>query len=151
MMESILKGKISLKPTPWCFVAGTPAIESVVGLGAVVEWLMALSMDNVQSHVHELTLYARQQCIENFNDVVIGSQNAPKSFSLNVTSYEPHFLATLLSERYSTCVRAGFHCAQPLHQALNSKGTLRISPWLMNNKSDIDKYIKAIKMPYHNH
>jgi selenocysteine lyase/cysteine desulfurase len=91
MMESILKGKISLKPTPWCFVAGTPAIESVVGLGAVVEWLMALSMDNVQSHVHELTLYVRQQCIENFNDVVIGSQNAPKSFSLNVTSYEPHF------------------------------------------------------------
>ncbi|MGK0306703.1 MAG: cysteine desulfurase/selenocysteine lyase [Gammaproteobacteria bacterium] len=145
MMESILKGKVSLKPTPWCFEAGTPAIESVVGLGAAVEWLMALGMDNVQSHVHDLTRYARQQCIENFGDVVIGSQDAPGPVSLNVTSYEPHFLATLLSERYSICVRAGFHCAQPLHQALNSKGTLRISPWLMNNKADIDRCINAIK------
>jgi cysteine desulfurase/selenocysteine lyase len=77
--------------------------------------------------------------------VVIGSQYAPGPVSLNVTSYEPHFLATLLSERYSICVRAGFHCAQPLHQALNSKGTLRISPWLMNNKADIDRCINAIK------
>lgn len=102
-------------------------------------------MDNVQSHVHDLTLYARQQCIENFGDVVIGSQDAPGPVSLNITSYEPHFLAKILSERYSICVRAGFHCAQPLHQALNSKGTLRISPWLMNNKADIDTCINAIK------
>jgi cysteine desulfurase/selenocysteine lyase len=145
MMESILKDKVSIKPAPWCFEAGTPAIESVVGLGAAVEWLMALGMDNVQSHVHDLTLYARQQCIENFGDVVIGSQDAPGPVSLNITSYEPHFLAKILSERYSICVRAGFHCAQPLHQALNSKGTLRISPWLMNNKADIDTCINAIK------
>jgi cysteine desulfurase/selenocysteine lyase len=145
MVESILKGKVSLKLAPWCFEAGTPAIESVVGLGAAVEWLMALGMDNVQLHVHELTQYARQQCIENFGDMVIGTQDAPGPVSLNVTSYDPHFLAKLLSERYSICVRAGFHCAQPLHQALNSKGTLRISPWLINNKADIDKCINAIK------
>lgn len=145
MMDSIFKGKVTLKPAPWCFEAGTPAMEGVVGLGAAVEWLMALGMHNVQSHVHDLTRYARQKCIEHFGDVVIGSEDAPGPVSLNVTSYEPHFLAKLLSERYSICVRAGFHCAQPLHQAINSKGTLRISPWLMNDKADIDKCINAIK------
>jgi cysteine desulfurase/selenocysteine lyase len=145
MMESILNDDVTLKPAPWCFEAGTPAMESVVGLGAAVEWLMELGMENVQTHVHELSRYTRQQCIEQFGDVVIGSADAPGPISLNITSYEPHFLAKLLSERYSICVRAGFHCAQPLHQALNSKGTLRISPWLMNNKADIDKCINAIK------
>jgi cysteine desulfurase/selenocysteine lyase len=102
-------------------------------------------MDNVRLHVHELTCYARQQCIEHFGDIVIGSADAPGPVSLNVTNYGPHFLAKLLSERYSICVRAGFHCAQPLHHAINSKGTLRISPWLMNDKADIDRCINAIK------
>lgn len=145
MMASILNDKVTLKPAPWCFEAGTPAMESVVGLGAAVEWLMALGMDNVRSHVHELTCYARKQCVEHFGDIVIGSADAPGPVSLNVTRYEPHFLAKLLSERYSICVRAGFHCAQPLHHAMNSKGTLRISPWLMNDKADIDRCINAIK------
>lgn len=145
MMDSLLNNKLTLKSAPWCFEAGTPAMESVVGLGAAVEWLMALEMKNVQAHVHEMTLYAREQCIKHFGAVVIGSADAPGPISMNFTRYEPHFLAKLLSERYSICVRAGFHCAQPLHQALNSKGTLRISPWLMNNKADIDKCINAIK------
>ena len=145
MIESILNDEVTLKPAPWCFEAGTPAMESVVGLGAAVEWLMELGMENVQTHLHELSRYAREKCIEQFGDVVIGSADAFGPISLNITSHEPHFLAKLLSERYSICVRAGFHCAQPLHQALNSKGTLRISPWLMNNKADIDRCINAIK------
>ncbi|WP_210560002.1 aminotransferase class V-fold PLP-dependent enzyme [Psychrosphaera aestuarii] len=54
-------------------------------------------------------------------------------------------IANTLSERDGICVRAGFHCAQPLHDHIHSLGTLRFSSWLMNTSEDIEKSIRALK------
>jgi cysteine desulfurase/selenocysteine lyase len=145
MVDSVTSKEVTLKPSPWCFEAGTPAMESIVGLGAAAEWLMRLGMQNVHTYVNDLTQHTRRALQAEYGDIVLGSKTAPGPITLNLPNHSPHSVAKTLSERYGICVRAGFHCAQPLHAHLKSQGTLRISPWLINNQEDMDMLILALR------
>ncbi|MEM7418456.1 MAG: aminotransferase class V-fold PLP-dependent enzyme [Pseudomonadota bacterium] len=145
MVEKVSSQQNILKPIPWRFEAGTPAMENVVGLAAAARFLMDIGMDNVQQHVDSLTQKLRRALKASYPALVLGDIDAPGPVSLNPTSMSAQFIANILSERDGICVRAGFHCAQPLHEQINSQGTLRISPWLMNTDEDIEKCIDAVR------
>jgi len=145
MVDQITEGEVSFKPVPWRFEAGTPAIESVVGLGVAAKWLMTIGMETVHQQTIQLTQYTRALAIDIFGDkAVLGPRNAPGPISIHLKGNDPHVIARLLSEHHGICVRAGYHCAQPLHQSLGLSGTLRISPWLYNTTGEVDKTLLAI-------
>lgn len=135
------------KNAPWKFEAGTPAIESVVGLSKAITFLMNIGMDEVHASFTQLSQFALQEiqnklpagCIVGAVDKTSGGP-----FSLNFKGLSPHTLARGLSDRYGICVRSGFHCAQPLHDQLCVPASLRLSFWIYNNEDEISKTVDGI-------
>lgn len=135
------------KNAPWKFEAGTPAIESVVGLSAAIGFLMNLGMDNVHQHFSHLSAHAAAEISSKLPpDCVLGGLGKDKKgpFSLVYKGISPHAIARGLSDRYGICVRSGFHCAQPLHLKLNVPASLRISFWIYNTPTEITKAVDGI-------
>jgi cysteine desulfurase/selenocysteine lyase len=144
MVKTVNDDSLILKERPWCFEAGTPNIEGVVGLGVAAALLTNMGMDTVAKRVHHINSYARKKLSRINGLVLIGPPDAIGPISFDVGEANPNLIAKILSERYGICVRAGLHCAEPLHNALNIKGSLRISPWLINDKKDIDTLYNAL-------
>ncbi|MGJ8682226.1 aminotransferase class V-fold PLP-dependent enzyme [Paraglaciecola sp.] len=147
-IESIDGGQVQLKNAPWKFEAGTPAVESVVGLSAALEFLMDTDMDRVNDIFNHLSEYTYKKLTENFSEEYLISQKGSVKhgpFSLCFNGISPHIIARGLSDRYSICTRSGFHCAQPLHQMIGKPASLRLSFWLYNSEADIDATIDGIK------
>jgi len=145
-VESVTQHSIEAKNSPWKFEAGTPAIESVVGLQAAVLFLLDLGMDNVESHFKSLSEYTSICLRENLPlvNVIGGKDKLQGPFSLTSPGISPHIVARGLSDRYGICLRSGFHCAQPLHDFYNVGASIRLSFWLYNTKDEIEQAIKGI-------
>jgi cysteine desulfurase / selenocysteine lyase len=144
-------GSVSFEGATWNdvplkFEAGTPAFVEAIGLGAAVEYLEALGMDAVRAHERELTAYALERLRELPGVSVVGPA-APDQhagvLSFTVEGVHPHDLATLL-DRDGIAIRAGHHCAQPLHTKLGLSATARASLYLYNEPSDVDALIDGI-------
>ena len=107
-------------------------------------------MDNVRGHEIELTNYAVKRLSEELGDSVsiVGPKNANERgglISFNIRGLDPYVVATLLSTK-NIAVRAGYHCAQPLHEFIGFKdGSVRASFYIYNDFSDIDTFINALK------
>lgn len=135
------------KNAPWKFEAGTPAIESVVGLNDAIRFLLNIGMENVHKH---FSLLSRHTALEIANklpaDCVMGglTENKLGPFSLIYKGISPHAIARGLSDRYGVCVRSGFHCAQPLHLQLNVPASLRLSFWIYDTPQAITKTVDGI-------
>lgn len=135
------------KNAPWKFEAGTPAIESVIGLGAALSYLLEIGMEDVQAHFERLSLHARDVIASRMSlDQVLGDKAfyAGGPYSLVIPGMSPHLIARGLSDRYGIFVRSGFHCAQPLHHALQASASVRLSYWIYNQASDIDRAVDAM-------
>jgi cysteine desulfurase/selenocysteine lyase len=145
-VESVTEHSVEAKSAPWKFEAGTPAIESVVGLQAALSFLLEIGMDNIESHFQSLSKFTNVCLNENLPMVnVIGGQNKQQGpFSLTIPGVSPHIIARGLSDRYGICLRSGFHCAQPLHQFYNVPASIRLSFWLYNTENEIEQAIKGI-------
>ena len=133
---------------PWKFEAGTPAIESVVGLSAAVEYLLGIGMDRVQEIFSTLSQHALAEIQSKLPSARLLGSTRPElgggPYSFYFDGISPHVLARGLSDRYSVCVRSGFHCAQPLHDSLGSPASLRISFWIYNTAEDITTAVDGI-------
>jgi len=130
---------------PWKFEAGTPAVVEAVGLGAALDYLNQIGMDAIVSHEREMTAYA----LERLSDVP-GLQIAgpPADHRGGVVSFtfrgiHPHDIASLLDSQ-GVAVRAGHHCAQPLHERLGLRATTRASFYLYNNLEEIDRLVEGL-------
>ena len=126
--------------------AGTPNMAGAIGLGAAIDYLEELGMDQVEAHEQELIAYVfpKLQAIEDLT--IYGSQDlAQRSgvISFNLGDLHPHDLATALDYE-GIAVRAGHHCAQPLLQYLQVPATTRASFYIYNTKADCDKLIEAL-------
>lgn len=135
------------KNAPWKFEAGTPAIESVIGLGAALTYLLDIGMDQVQAHFEHLSCHAREVIANRLSlESVLGNKRlyAGGPYSLVIPGMSPHVIARGLSDRYGIYVRSGFHCAQPLHHAMQASASVRLSYWIYNQTSDIDHAIEAM-------
>jgi cysteine desulfurase/selenocysteine lyase len=133
---------------PWKFEAGTPPIAEIIGLGAAVDYLTNLGMDNVRAHERELTAYALATLRDRHgDDIKIFGPSDPAHrggvISFSFKGIHPHDISQVLDER-AVCVRAGHHCAKPLMRRLGVGATARASVYVYNDEADIDALCDAL-------
>ena len=130
---------------PWKFEAGTPNIAQVIGLGASIDYINSIGMQNIIDHEQNLLKYAEQK-LKEFSklDIYGDSINKGSIISFNINNIHPHDLAHLL-DGYGIAIRAGHHCAQPIMKYLNVSSTNRISFYLYNTIEEIDQFILGMK------
>ena len=130
---------------PHKFEAGTPAIAEAVGFGAAVDYLSALGMDMVAEHEHEITEYALERLEEVPGVKLFGpsAENKGGVAAFTLDGVHPHDVAQIL-DRDGIAVRAGHHCAQPLHEKFGIPATSRASFYLYNTKEEVDLLVNGI-------
>jgi len=131
---------------PHKFEAGTPAILEAVGLGAAVDYLAALGMERVHAHEHALTAYALER-LAAVPDLRIYGPPAERRggvVTFKLGEIHPHDLATLL-DREGIAVRAGQHCAQPLHDRFGVTATARASFYVYTTSAEVDALAEALE------
>lgn len=131
---------------PYKFEAGTPAIAEAVGFGAAVDYLTEIGMENIALHERELTLYALESLSEIAGVRVLGPATAHKGgvAAFTLDGIHPHDIAQVLDSE-GLAVRAGHHCAMPLHDKLEVQASTRASFYLYNNTDDIDRLAAAVR------
>ena len=130
---------------PHKFEAGTPAIAEAVGFGVAVDYLTNLGMENIAAHEHEITEYALER-LEEIPGVKLFGPSADKKggvASFTLEGVHPHDVAQIL-DRDGIAVRAGHHCAQPLHEKFGIPATSRASFYLYNTKDEVDLLVNGI-------
>jgi cysteine desulfurase/selenocysteine lyase len=131
---------------PYKFEAGTPAIAEAIGLGVAVDYLNALGMENVREHERELAEYALERLIEVPGLRIVGPQkveNRGGVVAFDLPGIHPHDVATILDSE-GICVRAGHHCAMPLHEYYDLAATTRASFYVYNIPQEIDKLVETL-------
>ena len=131
---------------PWKYEAGTPAIIEAIGLGAAVDYLRQLDMEQVRAHERALTVYALER-LRAVPDLTIFGPPAERRggvISFTLGDIHAHDLATLL-DREGVAVRAGHHCAQPLMERLNVAATARASVYVYTTSAEVDTLAEALE------
>jgi len=124
---------------PYKFEAGTPSIAQAIGLGVAVDYLSALGMDKIQAHEHALTEYALERLAEIPGITLYGPDVAQRAgvTSFTLDGVHPHDIAQIL-DSVGVAIRAGHHCAQPLHDFFGIPASARASYYLYNTFEEID-------------
>jgi len=141
MIRRVTWQKSEWNELPYKFEAGTPAIAEAIGLGAAVDYLTALGMSNVRRHEVELTGYALDRLSGVKGIRIYGPRQAEArggAIAFNVGEIHAHDLASIL-DREGIAIRAGHHCAMPLHQKLGAPATARASFYVYNDTAEIDR------------
>ena len=134
------------KELPWKFEGGTPIIAGAIGLGAAIDFLQEIGLDNIEEHEHKLAAYALEKMSTIEGLTIYGPPDAEKRagvVTFNLYDVHPHDVATVLDAE-GIAVRAGHHCAQPLMKWLNVSATARASFYLYNTEEDIDKLVEGL-------
>lgn len=130
---------------PHKFEAGTPAIAEAIGLGAAVDYLTQVGMKDIAAHEHEITEYALER-LEEIPGVKLFGPSADKKGGVAAFTLEgvhPHDVAQILDQD-GIAVRAGHHCAQPLHEKFGIPATSRASFYLYSTKDEVDMLVKGL-------
>jgi len=148
MIREVKLEGTTFAPIPEKFEAGTPNIAGAIGLGESVRFLLQTGMKNVRKHEVELNDYALTKLNSVKNLRLIGPKDPQKKtaiYAFTLAGIHPHDLAQVLSME-NIAVRAGHHCAMPLHTRLGITATTRASCGIYTTKSDIDKLIDGIEV-----
>lgn len=146
MIRRVGRSEARWADLPGKFEAGTPAIAEAVGLGAAVDYLRGVGMEVIWAHEQELVTYALERLEESPGVRVIGPPAGERCglVSFIVASIHPHDVAQVLDWE-GIAIRAGFHCAQPLHERLGLKATARASFYLYNTREEVDRLVEGIQ------
>jgi cysteine desulfurase / selenocysteine lyase len=131
---------------PWKFEAGTSAIAEAIGLGAAVDYLAAVGMEQVRAHERDLTLYGLERLSEVEGIRIFGPTDLDRRggvISFAIDGMHAHDIAELC-DREAVCVRAGHHCAQPLMRLLGVAATARATFQVYNSREDVDALVSAL-------
>lgn len=147
MIRNVMLEKTEFADIPHRFEAGTPHIAGVIALKDAVSYLQKIGLDAIHKHEVELAQYCYDMLSQEFkNDItIIGPkirQSGIVAFTLN--GVHAHDVAQLLNED-NIAVRAGHHCAMPLHTHLNVEASVRASFYLYNTKEDVESLISSLK------
>ncbi len=131
---------------PHKFEAGTPPIAEAVGLGAAVDYLDGIGMEWVHAHERELVTYAYEQLghVEGLRIVGPGPEVRGGLVAFTLQDVHPHDLSAVLDQS-GIAIRAGHHCAQPLHDRYDISSSARASMYLYNTPEEIDKLCVALE------
>jgi cysteine desulfurase/selenocysteine lyase len=129
---------------PWKFEAGTQSVGDAVGLGVAIDYLQAVGMDAIAEHDRRLARYAveRLRSIDGLR--IFGPEQRGAVVAFSIEGVHPHDVASLLDES-GIAVRAGHHCAQPLHEMLGVPATTRASFYLYNDEHEIDHLAEGLR------
>ncbi len=148
MIRDVRRDGFTTNDVPWKFEAGTPAIAEAVGLGAAVDYLETLGMDDVRRHERELTEYALESLEDRLGDsiTIYGPRDVAVrggAISFLFEGIHAHDISQVLDED-AVCVRAGHHCAKPLMRVLGVPATTRASFYVYNDQADADALVEAL-------
>lgn len=149
MITEVYLDKTIFKSPPYKFEAGTPAIGEVIALKAAIDYLEKIGLDEINQHENVLNEYALKCLKDEFgNEIKIFGPKDLKDkkgiVAFSFLSFHPHDIAQILDEE-KIAVRAGHHCAMPLHQRLKTPFSTRASFYLYNEKKDIDRLVLGLK------
>ncbi|MEM0440117.1 MAG: cysteine desulfurase [Candidatus Caldarchaeum sp.] len=147
MIKEVYLDRAVWNDPPWKFEAGTPHVAGAVGLGAAVDYLRRLGMDNVREHEHRLTARVLETLSELKWVKIYGPENPEHRCGLvafNLADIHPHDLASFL-DKDNICVRAGHHCAMPIHTKLGIPASTRASFYIYNTAEEIEILGDALK------
>jgi cysteine desulfurase/selenocysteine lyase len=132
------------KELPWKFEGGTPIIAGAIGLGAAIDFLTEIGMEEIFKHEQSLIQYAMQEVGQIDGIFMYGPKERSGVLTFNVGDVHPHDVATVLDAQ-GIAIRAGHHCAQPLMKWLDVTATARASFYLYNTEQDIDALVDGLK------
>lgn len=145
MIKEVKLRSFRANTLPHKFEAGTPAIAEAVGFGAAVDYLTKIGVENISAHEYEITEYALER-LEEIPGLKLFGPSADKKGGVAAFTLEgvhPHDVAQIL-DRDGIAIRAGHHCAQPLHEKFGIPATSRASFYLYNTKEEVDLLINGI-------
>lgn len=130
---------------PWKFEAGTPSIAEGIGLGTAVDYLTSLGMEAIHSHEQAITHYALEALSEIPGLTLYGPPASQKAgvAAFTLQGVHPHDIAELL-DKDGIAIRAGHHCAMPLHQQLGVNATARASFYLYSTTAEVDQLVASL-------
>jgi cysteine desulfurase/selenocysteine lyase len=145
MIKTVHLRSFTPNDVPHKFEAGTPAIAEAVGFGAAIDYLTGVGMDSIAAHEQELIVYALERLEEIPGLKVFGPPAGKKGgvAAFTLDGVHPHDVAQIL-DRSGVAVRAGHHCAQPLHEKFGITATTRASFYLYSLPSEVDKLVDGI-------
>ena len=145
MINTVTMEKSTWNDVPWKFEAGTPNIAQVIGLGAAIDYIEKIGIENIHQHEQALLKYGLDILSQNKNIVLYGNPEIRGAvIPFNVKNVHPHDLAKFL-DTDGICIRAGHHCTQPIMNRLGINATARASFYIYNTKNDIEKLGDSIK------
>ena len=147
MIREVGQDAITYNDPPMMFEAGTPGIVQTIGLGAALDYMMALGMENITAHEKVLRDYARDR-LDGLNWLNVQGTSATKGAIFSITlngAAHPHDISTVLDKK-GVAVRAGHHCAQPLMERLGVSATARASFGLYNTREEVDVLVDALEL-----
>ncbi len=145
MIKKVTFDGFQANEIPYKFEAGTPSIAEAVGFGAAVDYLAGVGMKSIAALEHHITTYADERLSEIPGLRVYGPTPDHKGgvMAFSMEHIHPHDVAALL-DRDGIAVRAGHHCAMPLHQKLNLPATTRASFYLYNTTAEVDALVTSL-------
>jgi cysteine desulfurase/selenocysteine lyase len=146
MIRRVTVDGSSWNDLPWKFEAGTPKIAEAIGLGAAVDYLGGVGLDAVHDHERMLAGYALEALSEVPGLRLLGPPAAQRSglASFTLDGVHPHDVAEVL-DKDGVAVRAGHHCAMPLHQRLGINASARASFYLYTTRQEIDTLVSSLQ------
>ncbi|MDF3853928.1 cysteine desulfurase [Paracoccus sp. P2] len=144
MIRTVTRDSVDYADPPLRFEAGTPGIANQIGLGAALEYLMDLGMENIAAHERDLRDYARDR-LRSLNWLSVQGDAADKGaiFSMTMQGAHAHDISTILDKR-GIAVRAGTHCAMPLLDFFGLSATARASFAMYNTRAEVDALIDGL-------
>ena len=146
MIEYVTTEGATYAELPHKFEAGTVDAAGAVGLKAAIEYINEVGFDNIEKREAELTNY----CFEKLREIphvnIIGSRDPKEHYGImtfTIDDIHPHDIAAI-TDSDGVCIRAGHHCAQPLHKFLGIMSSVRASIAFYNDENDIDRFIESI-------
>ena len=144
MIEKVTFEKTTYNQIPYKFEAGTPHIAGVIGLGAALDYLAGIGLENIYQYERELTQYALEKLEVISGLRFIGEpQERSAIISFTLSQAHPQDIGTIL-DREGIAIRTGHHCAMPLMQIMGVSGTARASFSFCNTKEEVDHFVESI-------
>lgn len=149
MIEEVSLETSTFKKPPYKFEAGTPNIADVIAFQEAIHYLQKIGLHHIREHEKQLTQFAIERMHKEFGESIriFGPKHVQDRggiITFDLQGIHPHDIAQILDED-SICVRAGSHCAMPLHTRLGIIGTARASFYFYNDEEDVEKLITSLK------
>ncbi len=143
--------RYEVREAPFRYEAGTPAIEGAIGLGAAIDYVRAIGLENIHAHSRKLGEQLVRGLVALPEARVLGARVPSErrvalcTLSLPVPSMTQANIARLLADSHAILVSGGFHCAHILHHRVHLDGTLRASAHLYNDEADVERLLAALR------